>query len=437
MDNHLPRHQRILAICLAMLIVTAAAPPTVAAQDASGLEQNARSIYGESIIFRVRSTASVPLTGARLTVQVQGRGEQFVQSVPVNGADIEVTTSISVREDLALEPVAGLTYYWDVQDSSGRQLRSAPGFLWYDDTSVGWTWAAVQADSVIVHTDGRSPEVSEAAQTIAAEALEDARRALGQGLDGDVHVYVYPTLSLLANALRLHGLQVTDWVAAYAVPDQRVVLVAAEAGPGLVPALQRDIAHQMMHLAVHQAGNGSAPAWLAEGLALSTAPEPDTNLSEVLEAARSDNVVLSLSTLCGRSFSGMAPRDAALAYAQSHSLVQYINSRYGSSQTQALVAAYAGGLGCDDGVQLALGISLTELEQQWQADLAHQEPSSRLGRAGSLVPWAAIWVLSLLLALLFTAPQPTHSEERPFSDTRPRLRPTQPGNTASGGSHGR
>jgi hypothetical protein len=115
----------------------------------------------------------------------------------------------------------------------------------------------------------------------------------------------------------------------------------------------------------------------------------------------------------------MPAHDAALAYAQSASVVHYIAERYGASQLSALVAAYANGLSCDEGVRLALGISLSELENQWLRNLASTRADT-MSHDNTPLSYVAVWIMSLLLALLFIAPQPSNNL-RPLFDTRASL----------------
>jgi hypothetical protein len=59
---------------------------------------------------------------------------------------------------------------------------------------------------------------------------------------------------------------------------------------------------------------------------------------------------------------------ALLAYAQSDSLVEYIQNEYGLPGLQALIFAYDQGVSCEQGVEMALGISIQELEKDWSID---------------------------------------------------------------------
>ncbi len=412
-----------------LLALLMARPPLMAeAQDGILIpaEQTVIALYGDSLTFNVRAVASSIITGARLTVQILNHPDQTIESVPVEpGTTVTVSHTIPVGT-LHLPPVATLTYHWDFQDAAGSQFRSEAATYQYENNATPWEWSVERVGNITVHTDGRDPAVSQAALQVATQASSQASRIVGVAVDAEmIHIYVYPDLASMAYSLRLHQLQVHDWVAAYAVPDQSAIILAAEPGPEMVANLQRDLLHEMIHLAVFAAAwdrAGNVPGWFNEGLALMTAPEPDLTLRDVLYEASRGGVVLSLDTLCVPSFTNMSPHDAALAYAQSESLMRYITERYGTSQVTALMNAYADGLGCSAGVERALGIPLADLERQWQADLS--ERLARTPRSNtSLVPWLVVWLVSISLALLFIAPQPSRQDERPLFDTRVALKP--------------
>ncbi|MGB4873199.1 MAG: hypothetical protein WBP47_24330, partial [Candidatus Promineifilaceae bacterium] len=87
---------------------------------------------------------------------------------------------------------------------------------------------------------------------------------------------------------------------------------------------------------------------------------------------------------------------AVLAYAQSQSLVRYIQARYGNQTLDALLTAYADGQDCDGGVRQAVNQSLAELEKEW---LANQQPQTPLVRFFSQ---NGLWLLLVAGGFLFT-----------------------------------
>lgn len=405
--------RRILITSLIAGVVALAAPSHTLAQEEGTLtssSQRATFQYGDSLTFSIQAEAAETLTSAWVIVAVGGSVALTSEEARVTpGTRIEATLRLTV-ESLRLPPFATLTYRWELADAAGRRYRTIEQAIVYEDNSVPWAWRTVSAGGVTVHTSGQDERVGQAALEIASSTLSQARRALGVSQPEEVNVYVYPELAPLAASLQLHGQRVEDWVAAYADPDQRVVLVAARPGPEMLPSLQRDLPHVLTHLVVAAAAGDQAenvPGWLDEGLALMSTGRADPTLTDTLEAAVRDDRLLPLTELCAPGFGRFPPQDATLAYAQSDSLVRYVMARYGVSQVRALLAASGGGLSCEHSVREGLGISLAQLETQWHNDLLRQAARTP-SEGGTLMPWIAVWAVSLGLAVLFIAPQPHH-----------------------------
>ncbi len=60
------------------------------------------------------------------------------------------------------------------------------------------------------------------------------------------------------------------------------------------------------------------------------------------------------------------PGQALLAYAQSASFTQFLHDQFGEPGFNRMMAAYASGLNCEQGIEEALGASLASLEESWQ-----------------------------------------------------------------------
>lgn len=406
---------RLPGLVSALAIVTLLAAPSRAhAQETplTDVEHWEIVTYGEAISFNLRASAPVPLVRGALVVRGEHLADPYRVEVPfAPGQRVELSHSVPVA-DLRLPAFARLQVQWVFQDEAGSPYATAPVALSYADNTVPWAWAVQTQGGVTVYTDGASPDVANAALSTAVTAAAQTRRVLGVASVAEIHVFVYPELSQLVQALRLHGENVQDWVAAYAIPAYRVALVAASPGPEGIASLRRDIPHEVTHLVLAEAAGPEAariPGWFAEGLALLGAPEADPTLSRVLHEAADRGTLLPLEALCAPRFTGLAADDTALAYAQSESVMRYIDHRFGAAYTQRLLAAYADGMDCQAGVQRALGISLAQLESQWHNDLLSQAartPQNNL----SAVPWLIVWFVSLGLALLFVAPQPSRRQ---------------------------
>ncbi|MBN1427872.1 MAG: hypothetical protein JXB07_05760 [Anaerolineae bacterium] len=376
--------------------------------------------YGTSLTFEVQATADTTLTGTHLTVQIANRNNTYREAVSLFPGTTVMASHTMTVDALQLPPFAQIVYFWDFQDESGGTYRTDQQVIYYEDTYIPWKWVRTNQGHITINTDGRDQLVANSALEIATRSMAQQSQLLGLAQPPDITLYIYPELTQLAAALRLHHQHIQDWVAAYSIPDQHIILIASTSGPEMLPNMQRDLPHQITHLVVYDIAGEAAhqvPGWFNEGLALSSgSPEPDSTFKDALNEAVHKGVLLSLETLCIGDFSNLPPRDATLAYAQSDSVVRYITKRYGASQIQALMAAYADGFSCSGAVDRALGISLSTLETQWHSELGRTVTSSRQNM--TLAPWILAWVVSLALALLFVAPQPRPAEEHSVFDTK-------------------
>jgi hypothetical protein len=405
-----------LAAATVILLTIAFCPPaplhasTTAQDDPAPIlaDQSVSIDYGNSLTFHIMVTASAPLTSARLTIQYDEQAQPYSEPVPVQaGPSIETSVAVPVL-DLGLPPVAQVMYYWDFADANDRTYRTLTQAVFYEDTSVPWKWATLTSDQVVVHTVSPESPNAQAAVEIATSSITRISQMLGTQTDEEIHLYIYPELSQLVSSLQLHELHVDDWVAAYAIPDQRVAFVAASADPDGLASLRRDVPHEIAHILIHLAmpdRSVTVPGWFNEGVALVSSPEPDPALANSLFAALENGETLpSLESLCVAGYGSLPAQEAALAYAKSERTVRYILDQNGTSHIGLLMSAYADGLSCDGAVQQVLGLSLAELDDLVLRELNESAPRP-LDQNVSLAPWLIVWVVSLGLVALFIAPQ--------------------------------
>ena len=101
------------------------------------------------------------------------------------------------------------------------------------------------------------------------------------------------------------------------------------------------LAHEYIHLAVDRLGKGSCPAWLDEGLAQFLSQNLNPADLHLLKQARDQDALLPLELL-ERDFALLKhPKLVDLAYAQSHSLVEYLEQRLGWEGIRGLLAGFS------------------------------------------------------------------------------------------------
>lgn len=393
-------------ICIGFLMPGAG---TVDAQTPETIEvvSTATYVYGNRLEFNISGTPPETIIDAALTIFVSGL-EEFTESVPVSSINTELSVRHTIEvEALNLPPAATVTYYWHFVGGSGTQYRSRLEALQYSDNSAPWMWDTVQQDHLIIWHSPEQQAVAEEALIAGTNTIRQVSQLLGVSLQENVTIIIYPELASLTSSLRLHNLRVQDWVAAYAIPTQRVALIALDGSPDSSDSYLNDLSHELTHLLVAIAAGEQAnnvPGWLNEGLALYSMPAQDEALNQVLSNSLREEQLIPLETLCASTFTTLPHHSAALAYAQSGAMIQFIIERYGSESIRQLITAYISGNTCENGVRQALGISLQTLDNEWESSLRRgvtdiTEPDI------SLTPWLIVMLISIALALLFIAPQ--------------------------------
>jgi hypothetical protein len=199
----------------------------------------------------------------------------------------------------------------------------------------------------------------------------------------------------MQSALQLNS-AIVPWIAGHADPSRGIIMVTIPPGPAQSLEIRRQVPHELNHVLLYQKLGERyqlQPRWLMEGLASNAELFPHPDYPLLLEKAPARGVLIPFEQLCS-SF----PTDAAnfqLAYAQSSSLVWYLQSEYGTNGLEALLSAYGGGLGCERGAETALGAGLSELERDWRQVTFNESPWRN--SLQNILPW-------LFILLAATAP---------------------------------
>ena len=178
-------------------------------------------------------------------------------------------------------------------------------------------------------------------------------------------------------------------------PELGSIVVALPPGVDQSLDIQQLIPHEITHIVLYRfmgAEYQYLPAWFNEGIAsqMEFFSRPDYDL--ILEKADKDRELIPFAHIC---VAFPADTDLALlSYAQSDSMLDYIQRNYGVAGIQAMIYSYDQGVSCERGVEVALGTTLEELEKDWKKDV--------FSRAKYLM---YIYILSgvLLILLIFLA----------------------------------
>jgi hypothetical protein len=394
-------------------------PWTHSAEAQTGLElttQEHSYSFGQHIRFTAELASATPITKVTLLFAEADDLRIFSADLPIPGnrTELQVTYTLDLKE-YPLRPYARVEYWWQAESRDGARLETERVSFVYADNR--YNWLHVAEDGIAVYYAADEPTLGHTALRVAKEGLARMADLLPAPLTEPISIYIYPTAEELRSALRLAG---REWIGGHADPDWSVILVSANGSPTSLLALQSTIPHEMAHLIVYHAAGGKhnqVPVWLHEGLAVRNEPRPDPTFGVALEEALRNGALVPLESLCA---SFPAEEGAAVqAYAQSASVVRYLQNQFGNQQLKALLGAYGDGADCDGGVQRVLGLSLSQLEAAWLADLrGESKPANAAGiDAEGVLPWVGLIGGGTVLATSLYWLRPRSKTTGPYEET--------------------
>jgi len=146
----------------------------------------------------------------------------------------------------------------------------------------------------------------------------------------------------------------------------------------ITPQMRAILFHEYTHVLIAELTGGNVPTWLNEGLAeiegRKEYSQPAPHFAKALQEGR----LLSLSALSG-SFAKMSGMEAGLAYQQSHSLAEFMVTRYGWYAVQEILQNLGQRLSIEAAVAKALSgwsLDLPGVIREWRESLPAVERRS-------------------------------------------------------------
>ncbi len=360
-------------------------------------------VFGEAITFTVQVESETPVRDVVAFITPEGRTTVF-QTMQVGEAGTASLT-IDVRQ-LPLPPFSRVSYYFEAVMPGGERHKSETLTFQYEDDR--FTWQVLEGDPFTVHWYADEPTLGQEIRNIADRGLARAKTLIDADLPSTVQVYAYSSAADLQKALHTSG-QVL--IAGHATPDLSLILISVPAGPERQLELERQIPHEIMHILQYQVMEGSTegqPVWLLEGMASLAELYPNPEYQRTLESTAKAQELIPIQALCGPF-----PREALAffrSYAQSESFVRYLHQNYGTSGLGSLVEQYKNGLGCEEGVTAALGMSLSQLEYRWKQEALGINTGGLVMR--NLSPYLLVGLLILVPAALAFLPYRASKREK-------------------------
>lgn len=177
-----------------------------------------------------------------------------------------------------------------------------------------------------------------------------------------------PTVILLKERERFKQLVRNDLVVAVAIGRDNLIIIDNSKMKKNPFTLEETLKHELCHLLLHHYTSGSRlPRWLNEGIS----QWASGGISEMIAAENKD--LLKQAALSGRfipieTLAGRFPADEtslALAYQESRSIVEFIDSEFGSAAILKILNHLKEGEDADDAVRMGLSVTTAELEERW------------------------------------------------------------------------
>lgn len=356
------RLQRLVLLLAVLLLALAPGPAGLAQADGAITITRSEASYTfqKEAHFALDAQSSADINRATLHFRLASQ-----PATTVTEKTVEPARSVTVKHswsllDVDLPSGTIITYWWTVQDSAGNSAESERRTLLYEDTRFTWKRLA-RADVTLSWYRGDDTlgrDLLDAAvtayQRLASQFAVERKPA---------YIYIFGSYDDLRSSI---GESAQEWTGGRAYPELNVVLIGVP--PGQLSYGKRAVPHEFSHLIIHRVTDnpfGSLPRWLDEGLAMWAEGELEAEYRLALSQAVRTNKLLSL-----RSLASNFPADsrqATLAYAQSYSVVVFIQDAFGREKIGELLAVFKEGSTDDSALQRVLGVTVEELDRRWRA----------------------------------------------------------------------
>jgi Peptidase MA superfamily len=359
------------------------------AQSSIEIESIATYVFGGQITFTAQIKAPVQIQQATIVILDESLGVSHVRPVVFTDGRSELVFATAQNR---IRPFATLSWYYQVTLSDGASAQSVRQSMRYEDNR--YSWQTLSAGSLRVLWVQGDTAFGQTALNAALTGVQNINGLLPANLNQPIDLYIYPSRNDIA---LLTG---EAWEIGRAYPDLGIALVAVELDSNQSLNLEQRLPHELMHILLYRqlgAGYKKLPVWLNEGFATLAEINPTADYDRVLAEYSDRNELIPMRDLCA-SF----PTDSAsafLAYAQARSFTTYLRDTYGTPALLNLANVYASGVDCETGIQGALGITLTDLDESWREQALGQNVLGAAFR--NLLPYLVILLLLIVLPFMF------------------------------------
>lgn len=375
----------MLAVALACSVALAGDAGSARALAVSGVQRAAEAM--ERATLRADSGAYMALvdTTDAVFAEEQRKWARDLRTHPV--ATVSVTVDTDALAPSGSQPeawTAPITLTWTLPgDDETRSVTYPAAFRPLGMPEGAWlfsgrVWESYPAEGVRILLDpgdDDAHDIAEHLSTRVATFRASVESDLGERLPADPTIKIYPGMEPLQESI---ALSYTDTLGGWNEPGESIKILSRDGFVG--PRLDATVAHEIGHAVSFEWGPAiiDAPWWSLEGIAEVAA---DPFRKEPRTTARTGGVLELLKE--GRlqpfarlaDFRGEAMNHGRQVYVQGHSMVRYIEARFGRDARNAWFRAMGGGASVGRATQDVLGLPFDRLEGDWRTMLDEGEPA--------------------------------------------------------------
>ena len=337
-------------------------------------DSSAQVAFPLAISFGVSAESAADITDIRLHYRVDRlsfapvTSEAYIEFRPAKA--VSVNWSLEMIRIGGLPPGSSVEYWWTVEDAGGDKAATAPAIVLFADNRYDWR-SLTEGRVTLYWYQGDEPFAQELMAAV-QQALGRLNDYTGVELEKPVKLYIY------ADAQDLQGSMIypQEWTGGVAFTRYGIMAIGISAGN--LDWGKRAIAHELTHLVIHQVTLNpytNLPTWLDEGLAMHSEGPLESVFVNYLNGAIAENRFISVQSLSS-PFSAYAG-EAALSYAQSYSLVEFLITSYGQDKMFELLSTFRAGATYDGALEKVYGFDMDGLDALWQEWVTPQPVTQR------------------------------------------------------------
>ncbi|MBN1862160.1 MAG: peptidase MA domain-containing protein [Dehalococcoidales bacterium] len=356
--------KKLILLVLAVCSLAALLPGLVRAQPELTIrDSSAQVAFPMAISFGLSAESGVNITDVRLHYRVDRvsfapvTSEVYIEFQPAT--EVSLSWSLEMIRIGGLPPGSSVEYWWTVEDAGGATAATEPAVVLFDDNR--YDWQSLTEGRVTLYWYQGDESFARELMAAVQQALVRLKDYTGVELERPVKLYIY------ADSQDLQGSMIypQEWTGGVAFT--RYEIMAIGISHDNLDWGKRAIAHELTHLVIHQVTLNpyiNLPTWLDEGLAMHSEGPMEDVFVNYLNGAIAEKSFISVQSLSS-PFSAYAG-EAALSYAQSYSLVEFLIANYGQDKMFELLSTLRAGATYDGALEKVYGFDMDGLDELWR-----------------------------------------------------------------------